>query len=138
MIPRMWICPVCNQLVPNPVNRTCPNEHTLFDARIMAFTTEQSAGKAFLNAFLICLGIFAAVIGINDLIPGQPLGKNVAGYPLVTFIVIGILALLRGIKWKRQGGPVGRLAPRAFGMAAACILAGAAPFTAGIALGLIH
>jgi len=138
MIPRMWICPVCNQLVPNPVNRKCQNGHGLFDGNIFSSTVEQSAGKAFLNAFLICLGILVAVTGINALIPGQPLGKNAAGYPLLAFIVAGILALLRALKWKRQGGPVARLVPRAVGIGFACLLAGAAPFGAGIALGLIH
>jgi hypothetical protein len=134
----VWICPDCNQLVPNPVNRKCPRGHALFDGRIMAFTAEQSAPKAFFSAILVCLGILVAVIGINALIPGQPLGKNAAGYPLLAFIVAGILALLRALKWKRQGGPVARLVPRAVGIGFACLLAGAAPFGAGIALGLIH
>jgi len=138
MIPRMWICPTCNQLVPSPVNRKCTNGHALFDGRIMAYTTETSAVRAFFNAILVCLGILVAVIGINALIPGQPLGKNAAGYPLVAFIVAGVVALLRALKWKRQGGPVARLVPRAVGSGLACILAGAAPFAAGIALGLIH
>jgi hypothetical protein len=135
---RVWICPDCNQLVPNPVKRKCPNGHALFDGRIMASTTEQSAAKSFLSAFLVCLGILVAVAGLNALIPGQPLGKNALGYPLVAFIVAGVVALLRGLKWKRQGGPVARLVPRAIGTGLAYIIAGAAPFAAGIALGLIH
>ena len=135
---RVWICPDCNKLVPNPVNRTCPNGHALFDGRIMSFTTEQSAAKSFLNAFLVCLGILVAVATLNALIPGQPLGKNALGYPLVAFIVAGVVALMRGLKWKRQGGPVARLVPHAVGTGLACVLAGAAPFAAGIALGLIH
>jgi hypothetical protein len=134
----VWICPECNQPVPSPVNRKCPNGHALFDGRIMAFTSEQSVLRAFFSAILVCLGILAAVTGINALIPGQPLGKNAAGYPLIAFIVAGILALLRALKWKRQGGPVARLVPRAVGIGFACLLAGAAPFVAGIALGLIH
>lgn len=138
MIPRMWICPDCNQLVPDPVKRKCPKGHVLFDGRIMAYTTETSAVRAFFNAILVCLGILVAVTSINALIPGQPLGKNAAGYPLVAFIIAGILALLRALKWKRQGGPVARLVPRAVGTGLACLLAGAAPFAAGIAFGLIH
>ena len=134
----VWICPDCNQLVPSPVKRKCPKGHALFDGRIMASTIEQSAAKSFLNAFLVCLGILVAVTGINALIPSQPLGKNAAGYPLVAFIVAGILALLRALKWKRQGGPVARLVPRAVGTGLAYIIAGAALFAAGIALGLIH
>jgi hypothetical protein len=138
MIPRMWICPVCNQLVPNPVNRKCQNGHGLFDGGIFSSTVEKSAGKSFLMAFLVCLGILVAVIGVNALIPSHPLGKNAPGYPLVTFIVVGILALLRALKWKRQGGPVARLVPRAVGTGLACLLTGAVPFAAGVALGLIH
>jgi hypothetical protein len=49
-----------------------------------------------------------------------------------------ILALFRGLKWKRQGGAVARLVPRATGMAAACILAGGGLFALGLALGLIR
>jgi hypothetical protein len=138
MIPRMWICPICNQLVPNPANRKCQNGHALFDGNIFSFTVEQSAGKAFLNAFLVCLGILVAVTSINALMPSHPLGRNGAAYPLVVFIVAGIVALLRGLKWKRQGGPVARLVPRAVGTGLACLLTGALPFAAGIALGLIR
>jgi hypothetical protein len=39
-----------------------------------------------------------------------------------------ILALFRGFKWKRQGGAVARLVPRATGMAVACTLAGGGLF----------
>lgn len=134
----MWICPYCNQLVPNPVNRKCQNGHGLFDGRIFSSTVEQSAAKSFFKAFLVCLGILAAVTGINALIPSHPLGTNGAAYPLVIFIVAGISALLRALSWKRQGGPVTRLVPRAVGTGLACLLAGAAPFAAGVALGLIH
>jgi hypothetical protein len=138
MIPRMWICPICNQLVPNPVNRKCPNGHGLFDGRIFSSTMEQSAAKAFINAFLVCLGIFVAVTSANALIPSHPFGKNAAGYPLVIFIVFGISALLRARKWKRQGGPVARLVPRAVGTGLACLLAGVGTFAAGIALGAMR
>jgi len=48
-----------------------------------------------------------------------------------------ILALFRGLKWKRQGGAVARLVPRATGMAVACILGGG-PFALGMALDLIR
>ena len=138
MISRMWICATCNQLVPNPVNRKCPNGHGLFDGNIFSSTVEQSAGKAFLNAFLVCVAIFVAVTSINALIPSHPFGKNAAGYPLVIFIVAGIIALLRARKWTRQGGPVARLVPRAFGTGLACLLTGAGTFAAGIALGLMR
>jgi hypothetical protein len=32
--------------------------------------------------------------------------------------ILAIMALLRGLKWKKQGGPAARLARRAFGAAA--------------------
>jgi hypothetical protein len=138
MIPPMWICPDCNQLVPNPVNRKCPNGHGLFDGKIFSSTVEQSAAKAFINAFLVCLGIFVAVTSVNALIPSHPFGKNAAGYPLVIFIVFGISALLRARKWKRQGGPVAWLVPRAVGTGLACLVAGVAPLVAGVAFGLMR
>jgi hypothetical protein len=138
MIPRMWICPDCNQLVPNPVNRKCPNGHGLFDGKIFSFTEEQSGAKAFVNAFLVCLVIFVAVTSANALLPGHPLGKNAAGYPLVIFAAFGISALFRAWKWKRQGGPVLRLVPRAVGTGLGSLLAGVVPLVSAVALGLTH
>jgi hypothetical protein len=124
--------------VPNPVNRKCPNGHGLFDGKIFSSTVEQSAAKAFINAFLVCLGIFVAVTSVNALIPSHPFGKNAAGYPLVIFIVFGISALLRARKWKRQGGAVARLVPRAVGTGLGSLVAGVVPLVAGVAFGLIH
>lgn len=133
----MWICPICNQLVPNPVNRKCPNGHGLFDGRIMGNTKEQSFTAAFFNTLIACVVMFAAITGLGALLTKTP-AATFAGLTLVTFIVVGILGFLRGRTWARQGGPVARLVPRANGMAAACVLAGGASFAAGIALGLIH
>lgn len=133
----MWICPYCNQPVPNPANRKCPNGHGLFDARIMGSTVEKTAGKSFIAALLTCLALAVAVTSINGLWPSGPL-RGALGYVLVAFIAFGVVALLRGLKWKRQGGPVVRLAPRAFGTGAGCIAAGAGLFTLGFVYDLIH
>ena len=61
-----------------------------------------------------------------------------AGLTLIAFIVAGLVGFLRGRTWARQGGPVARLVPRANGMAAACIIAGAVSFGIGMSTGLIH
>ena len=135
----MWICPLCNQLEPNPVNRKCRNGHGLADATIFAVATvEKPAWKAFINAALVCIGVTIAVAVGNALIPGQPLGKNALGYPLVFFMALGVVALRRAFKWSRQGGPVTRLVPRAVGMGLGCILTGAGLFALGLNLGLFH
>jgi len=141
MIPRMWICPVCNQLVPNPVKRKCPNGHGLFDGRIFGSCKQQSFAASFFNTLFACVLIFAAVAAFATLLPKtSPTSLN--GATLAAFIVVGIGGFLRGRKWARQGGPVVRLVPRANGMAAGCILAGAvfplAAGIAGIARGLIR
>jgi hypothetical protein len=137
MIPRMWICPDCNQLVPSPVNRKCPNGHALFDGRILSPAREQSFGRAFVTAAGVCLGIAILIVGSRLFFPDAAVG-HVLGLTLVAFIVAGVVGLLRGLRWKRQGGPVSRLAPRAFGMALGCILAGGGLLAIGFALGLAH
>ena len=53
---------------------------------------------------------------------------------LVVFIAFGIFVLFRGLKWKRHGGPVARLAPRAIGAGSAISSTGAGLFALGIAL----
>jgi hypothetical protein len=137
MIPRMWICPDCNQLVPSPVKRKCPNGHALWDGGILSPTREQSVGRAFIMAAGICLLIAILIVGSRVVFPEAAVG-HVLGLALVAFIVAGIVGLLRGCRWKSQGGPVSRLAPRAFGMALGCILAGAGLLAIGFALGLAH
>ena len=100
-----------------------------------AATREQSFGEAFFKTLGACIVIFLATTAVLALLkkPGSS-----AGYVLVAMIAIGILALFRGLKWKRQGGAVARLVPRATGMAVACILAGGGLFALGIALDLIR
>lgn len=131
----MHICTQCNLLVPNPVNGKCPRGHLLTDRHLLGPTRELSFGASFLKAFGLCIAIFLATTAILALLkkPGSS-----AGYVLIAFIVAGILALTRALKWRNQGGPVARLAPRAAGMAAACILAGGGLFALGVALALIR
>ena len=133
----MWICTACNQLVPDPVRRKCPNGHILFDWSILAPTKDLPAVKSFFNALLICLGVVVAVTSINALVPSKPFG-NALGYVLVFFIAFGIVVLRRGRKWKRQGGPVARLAPLTLGIALGCIFTGAGMFALGITVNLIR
>ena len=131
----MYICPQCNQLVPNPVKGKCPRGHLLTDRQLFFPTRELSFGASFLKTLGICIVIFLAATASLALLkkPGSS-----AGYVLIAFIVFGILALFRALKWRNQGGPVSRLAPRAAGVAVACILAGSGLFALGVALDLIR
>lgn len=131
----MYICTQCNQLVPDPVKGKCPRGHLLSDRHLFGATREQSFGMSFFKTLGACIVIFLAATAILALLkkPGSS-----AGYVLIAFIVAGILALTRALKWRNQGGPVARLAPRAAGMAVACILAGGGLFALGVALALIR
>ena len=132
----MHICTKCNQPVPAPVDNKCPQGHLLYDPHLLGATSERSFFASFLSTLMICVLVLAATA-----VAGAVWRKSAtawAGYALVTIIVVGILVLLRGFKWQRQGGAAARLVPRAMGMAVACILAGGALFAAGIALSVIH
>jgi hypothetical protein len=131
----VYICTRCNQPVPNPVKGKCPRGHLLTDHNILGATREQSFGEAFLKTLGACVLIFLATTAVLALLK-KP--ATSAGYVLVAIICIGILALFRGLKWKRQGGAVTRLVPRATGMAVACIFAGGGIFALGVALDLIR
>jgi len=132
----VWICPECNQLVPNPVNRKCPNGHGLFDGRIMASTKEQSFMASFFNAIIASVVFVVAASSAGALLAKS----NTAwvGFALIGVIAAGITGFIRALKWKRQGGAVLRLVPRAYGMALGCILAGGGLFAIGAAYDLIH
>jgi len=131
----VYICTKCNQPVPDPVKGKCPRGHLLTDRYLLGGTREQSFAEAFFKTLGACILIFLATTAVLALLkkPGSS-----AGYVLVAIICIGILALFRGLKWKRQGGAVGRLVPRATGMAVACIVAGGGLFALGLALDLIR
>ena len=131
----VYICTQCNQLVPDPVKGKCPRGHLLTDRHLFGATREMSFGESFLKTLGACIVIFLATAAVLALLK-KP--SSSAGYVLVALIVVGILALFRGLKWKRQGGAVARLVPRATGMAVACILAGGGLFALGLALNLIH
>ncbi len=133
----MWICPYCNTAVPNPVNRKCPNGHGLADPIVLGFTVEQTASKSFIKAFLICLAAAVLVILSRSFLPEKTVG-HVLGMALVFFIAVGVVALLRALKWKRQGGPVTRLAPRALGTGLGCLVAGGGLLALGFGLDMIR
>jgi hypothetical protein len=116
----MHICPICNTAVPHPVNRKCPNGHGLFEGLVLGTTEEKSAAASFLSALLWCLGVTVAVASINGLWPASPLHDKLVWF-FIFYVAFGVLAILRGLKWRRAGGPVARLAPRAFGTGAGAI-----------------
>lgn len=115
----MWICADCNQLVPNPVNRKCPNGHGLFDRRIFGSTKEVMA-TSLRNTVITCV----AITGVAALLRIFFTAENTAA-PIVmlftAFVVVGAVAFARALHWRRQGGPVLRLVPRANGVALGCI-----------------
>ena len=79
-------------------------------------------------------GVFGGIFILLAILLLPPLGSAT----LIALIVAGILALFRVLKWRNQGGPVARLAPRAAGIAVACILAGGGLFALGMTLDLIR
>ena len=131
----VYICTQCNELVPNPVKGKCPRGHLLTDRQLFFPTRELSFAVSFLKTLGVCVAIFLASTAVLALLkkPG-----TYAGYVLIALIVAGILALFRALKWRNQGGPVARLAPRVAGIAVACILAGGGLFALGLALALIR
>jgi hypothetical protein len=131
----VYICTQCNQLVPDPVQGKCPRGHLLTDRHLLGATREQSFAVSFFKTLGACIVIFLATTAVLALLKKS--GSS-AGYVLIAFIVAGILALTRAVTWRNQGGPVARLAPRAAGMAVACILSGGGIFALGVALNLIR
>jgi len=128
----VWVCPDCNQLVPEPMKgKRCPNGHGLFDRRIFGSTQEQSFGRAFLSALVTSAILLALLIAIFDAFLARGAAVTLSGMALFLFAYLGVAAFLRGRHWKRQGGPVTRLVPRANGMAAGYIAAVAALLIVG-------
>jgi len=132
----VYICTQCNQPVPDPVKNKCPRGHLLYDRHLLGHTQERSFGASFFNTLILCIVLFLATTAAATLLKKST--GTWAGSILVMFIVAGIIVLFRGLKWKRQGGAVARLAPRANGMAVACLLTGGGLFALGIALDLIR
>ena len=61
----MYICPQCNQLVPDPINRKCPRGHLLSDRHLLGPTREQSFGASFFNALIACVGVLGSAATAN-------------------------------------------------------------------------
>ena len=128
----MWICPDCNQLVPEPgKSKRCPKGHGLFDRRIFGATNEQSFGRAFWSALITSAVMLALLIAMFDAFLARGAAITLSGMALFLFAYLGIAAFLRGRHWKREGGPVTRLVPRANGMAVGYIAAVAALLIVG-------
>jgi hypothetical protein len=130
----MYICTACNRLVPDPVNRKCPAGHPLWDLHLIGYTREQSFRASLFYTMIACLGILGVVAAIGAVVP--KLQTPFVFVALISFAIAGILALFRGMKWRRQGGDVTRLVPRANGMALAAIMAGPGLFVLVVLLNL--
>jgi len=136
MMPRMWICTTCNQTVPNPVKSRCPNGHAMVELLMLGSTVENTLGKSFLRSFLISLGIAAIMILSRAFLPEKTVG-HILGMALVFITAVGVVALLRALKWRRQRGPVTRLVPRALGIGLGFVLVGGGLLAIGFVLGMI-
>jgi len=134
----VWICPECNQVVPEPMKgKRCPKGHGLFDRRIFGSTSEQTFGRAFLSALLTAAILMILLIAFFDAFLARNAAVGLSGMAIFLFVYLGIAAFLRGRHWNNQGGSVTRLVPRANGMAAGYLTAVAALLIVGfIANGL--
>lgn len=133
----MWICPQCNEAVPDPAKRRCPKGHSLFDWRIFRSTKEQSVLGAFFDALLASIVIVVAVTALGRLVP-QPAATALTAVALIALVIAGIVGLRRAREWQQQGGAVARLAPRARGMGLGCIVTAAGLFVVGIVVDMMR
>lgn len=125
----MWICTVCNQPVAKPDKKSCPSGHALYDWHIVGKTRELNIVLAFFWGIVFAAGtallaaaigmIIANMAGAKNETRGGDVGVIVAAIWLPVYIV---MAFRRAAHWKRQGGAVARLAPRAIGMALGSIV----------------
>jgi hypothetical protein len=128
----VWICPDCNEVVPEPMKgRRCPKGHGLFDRRIFGATNEQSFGRAFVSALITSAVMLALLIAFFDAFLSRNAAIPLSGMAMFAFAYLGIAAFLRGRHWKHEGGPVTKLVPRANGMAVGYIAAVAALLIVG-------
>jgi hypothetical protein len=126
----VWICTVCNQPVAKPdKKKSCPSGHALFDWHIVGKTRELNIVLAFFWGIIFAAGtallvaalglIFANMAGSKHETRGGDIGIVIAAIWLPIYILV---AFRRAAHWKRQGGAVTRLAPRAIGMALGSIV----------------
>jgi 4-hydroxybenzoate polyprenyltransferase len=113
MIPAVHICPECNTVVDRPVGGKCAQGHSLYERRIFAQTTTITFGAAWWHGFLSAMAAAFALYLLRSW-----LGNTSAIFLVVLLPLLAVIAILRGLKWRRQGDPSSRLAPRAFGIAA--------------------
>ena len=112
--------------------RRCRKGHGLFDRRIFGATNEQSFGRAFFSALITAAIFLALLIAIFDAFLARNAAIPLSGMAMFAFAYLGLAAFLRGRHWKREGGPVARLVPRANGMAVGYIAAVVALLIVGV------
>jgi hypothetical protein len=132
----VWICPQCNAEVERQAGDKCPHGHALFQQHLLMPTKVKSFGDAF------WIGVLYAVIAVAIFyLLARFVSPNIFAGANSLFVVIALplfalMAIIRGVQWKRQGGPVARLAPRAFGTAAGWLAFVAVVLVAGFILKL--
>jgi hypothetical protein len=123
----VWICAECNDYVERPgTGWRCPHGHEMFDQRIMSLTRELSFGASFLYSFVICLVVFF-LVRLLARFTGNGILADLAPFVPYFYTVLAFVALRRGLQWRRRGGAVADLSPRAFGTALGFAVAFAAP-----------
>lgn len=113
MIPTVHICPECNAVVDHPVGGKCAQGHSLYERRIFAQTRPITFGAAWWHGFISAMAAAFALYFLRRWLGDTPAFFLFLGLPLLS-----IIAILRGLKWRRMGEPASRLSPRAFGIAA--------------------
>jgi hypothetical protein len=113
----VWICAECNEIVEHPVKGQCPHGHALYDRRIFGPTKAISFSRALWYGFMSGIA-GAAILAVLQRFFMPSLFQGTAVIFILALPILALIALLRGLKWRRQGGPIASLAPRAFGIAA--------------------
>ena len=121
----MWVCTKCNAVVAAPVNGKCPRGHVLYDRFFP--TKEMSFLSATLWAFGLCVAFCVLLVWSQRFPWVTDQFGQISEMALLGFGILAVMSFLRGLKWRRQGGAVARLSPRAFGTALGCALAIVAP-----------
>jgi hypothetical protein len=132
----VYICKKCNKEIEKPKTRLwrkyCPMDHRLLrDAVVQSFWG--SFARTFgITLFLLFWAISALVAG-PEFVGGaagaaqrreyMKVAPYVLGFVLFTASLSGLLAFREGNRWRKRGGAVERLIPRARGRGFGCLSA---------------
>ena len=131
---RVFICPICNSKVMNPMFRpspwwawrrkargasvgdpVCANGHRLRNG-LLGDLRQVSAWRAFLRGFLVCGAALCFALVEDALTPATTSDWRLRVFT-ATGLLVGALTFHYAWKWGVRSGPVHRLATRAVGVA---------------------